>query len=87
MLDVDGPPKLGHWSSMSYDELYSGSMDSTKFDSDGASSELTEVATPTSAIRNHNSTVQTCQEFPIANAHARSREIELNRSYFVVTHH
>ncbi|ATY60982.1 cell division control protein 3 [Cordyceps militaris CM01] len=45
MLDVDEPPKLP-WNSMALDDLYTGSMDSTKFDSDGASSDRTEVATP-----------------------------------------
>ncbi|KAJ6787158.1 hypothetical protein PWT90_09179 [Aphanocladium album] len=51
MLDVDDPPKLGPWNSMSFDELYSGSMDSTKFDSDGGSSDVTEIATPNCTIQ------------------------------------
>lgn len=49
MLDVDEPPKLGPWTSLPFDALFSGSMDSSKFDSASVSSSLTEIATPASA--------------------------------------
>ncbi|KAK8142550.1 hypothetical protein G3M48_008598 [Beauveria asiatica] len=54
MLIVDEPPKLP-MKSMSSSELYSGSMDSIKFDSDGGSSDFAEAATSASAIQNQGS--------------------------------
>ncbi|OAA39818.1 cell division control protein 3 [Beauveria brongniartii RCEF 3172] len=54
MLIVDEPPKLP-LKSMSFSELYSGSMDSIRFDSDGGSSDFAEVATSASTIQNQGS--------------------------------
>ncbi|KGQ09320.1 Cell division control protein 3 [Beauveria bassiana D1-5] len=54
MLDVDEPPKLP-LKSMSFSELYSGSMDSIRFDSDGGSSDFAEAATSASTIQKQGS--------------------------------
>ena len=82
MLDVDDPPKLGTCTTMSSEELNSGPMEPTNFDSDGESSDITEIASPTFTLKHQASTL-TCQKPPIANAHACSRIFSLLCSCFM----
>ncbi|OAA80880.1 cell division control protein 3 [Akanthomyces lecanii RCEF 1005] len=57
MLDVDDPPKLGTCTAMSSEELNPGPMQPTKFDSDGGSSDITEIASPTFTLKHQASTL------------------------------
>lgn len=82
MIDMDDPPKLEPCTTMSSEELNSGSTESTKFDSDGGNSDITEVASPIFTLKHQGSTI-TCQEPPIANAHACSRIFSLLCSFFM----
>ncbi len=71
MLDVDDLPDPVPCNKMSVAEPYVSLLDSINVDSDGGSSDLTEIASSTSTLK-HQTSTHICQEPPIANAHAFS---------------